>query len=211
VFAHAGQRLIEKLLRLGPAGLGRIQHEAGKCQSLRACDLSRQRNRLGRRLDAGTLAPGIAFHHDRQRPARSRRGLRQAGDHNRIIGGNRHVGLGLQRAEPGHFFFAEQIVADQDVVDAGIGHHLGFAEFLAGDAPGAGGDLQLCEPRALVGLDMRAIGDPCGIAGRLNARDVALDLVHVDDGTGRAVFPGNLGGKGRGHGSGLLNLFTENF
>src|ERR1700760_3777246 len=46
---------------------------------------------------------------------------------------------------------------------------------------------------------MRAVGDPGCIAGGLDARDVALDLVHVDDGAGRAVVPGDLGGEGRGH------------
>ena len=156
------------------------------------------------RLDAGALAPGVAFDHDRKRAAGSGGGLRQAGDHGRIVGGDRHVGLGLQRAEAGHLLLADQIVADQDVVDPGIRHHLGLAELLAGDALGAGRDLHLRQQRALVGLDMRPVGDAGGIAGRLDARDVALDAVHVDDGAGRAVFAGDFGGEGRGHG--LLSL-----
>ena len=81
----------------------------------------------------------------------------------------------------------------------GVGHHLGLAEFLAGDAPGAGLDLHGGDHRALVGLDMRPVGDACGIAGRLDAGDVALDPVHVDDGGGRAVFTGDSGGEGCGH------------
>ena len=94
---------------------------------------------------------------------------------------------------------------------AGVGHHLGLAEFLAGDAPGAGGDLKFCQQRALVGLDMRPVGDAGRIAGGLNPRDVALDPVHVDDGGGRAVFAGDFGGEGSGHGSGLFNLFAQHF
>ena len=199
VRAHAGQRLVVEFLRLGPAGLGRVQHEAAEFQPLRGRDLARQRDGLGRRLDAGALAPGVAFDHDRERPAGCCRRLRQARDHDRIVGGDRHVGLGLQRAEPRHLLVADQIVADQDVVDPGIRHHLGLADLLAGDALGAGRDLHLREHRALVGLDMRPVGDAGGIAGRLDARDVALDPVHVDHGGGRAVFAGDFGGEGRGH------------
>jgi len=129
--------------------------------------------------------------------------LWQAGDHDRIVGGNGHVGLGLQCAQPRHLLLADQIVADQDVVDAGVRHHLGFAEFLAGDAFCAGGDLKLCQHRAFVGLDMRPIGDPGGIAGGLNPRDITLHAVHVDDRGWRAELAGDLDGKGSGHGYGL--------
>ena len=196
VRADAGQRLVVKLLRLGPAGFGRIQHEARKRQPLGGRDLARQRDGFRGGFDAGALAAGVAFDHDRQRTAGCGGRLRQARDHDRIVGGDRHVGLGLQRAEPGHLFLADQIVADQDVVDAGVRHHLGLAKLLAGDALGAGLDLQLRQHRALVGLDMRPVGDAGGVAGRLDARDVALDAVHVDDGGGRAVFAGDFGGEG---------------
>ncbi len=117
----------------------------------------------------------------------------------RIVGGDRHVRLGLQRAEARHLLLADQVVADQDVVDAGFGHHLGLAELLAGDALGAGRDLQLREQRALVRLDMRPVGDAGGVAGRLDARDVALDPVHVDD-EGRACrIRGRSWRRGGGH------------
>ena len=197
--AHAGQRLVVEALRLGPAGLGRVEHEAREDSPLEAAISRASAIGFGRGFDAGAFAAGVAFDHDRERPAGSRRGLRQACDHDRIVGGDRHVRLGLQRAEPRHLLVADQIVADQDVVDAGLGHHLGLAEFLAGDALGAGRDLQLCQHRALVGLDMRPVGDAGRIAGGLHARDVALDAVHVDHGNGRAVFAGDFGGEGCGH------------
>src|ERR1700679_3352366 len=111
------------------------------------------------------------------------------------------MGPGLQGAEARHLFFAKQIIADQDVVDAGVRHHLRFAELLAGNALGTGCELELRQHRALVGLDMRAVGDAGGIAGLLHPRDVAFDPVHVDDGNGWAVFAGDLGGKGSGHSS----------
>src|SRR6185437_9374638 len=98
-----------------------------------------------------------------------------------------------------HLFLAQKIVRDQDVVDPGVCHDLGLAELLAGDALRASGDLQLCEQRALVGLDMRPVGDAGCVTGRLDTGDVALDPVHVDDGAGRAVFLCDLGGEGCGH------------
>src|SRR6185369_3253160 len=97
------------------------------------------------------------------------------------------------------FFLADQVVADQDVVDAGFRHHFGLADLLAGDALRSGRDLHLSQQRALVGLDMRPVGDAGLVAGHLDARDVALDTVHVDHGAGRAIFTGDFGGEGRCH------------
>ena len=114
----------------------------------------------------------------------------------------------MQPGQPRHLLPADQIVGNQDVVDAGLRHHLGFADFLAGDALGAGLDLHLGEQWALVRLDMRTVGDAGCVAGGLDARDVALDLVHVDDGAGRAVVAGDLGGEGCGHDLSLFNLFA---
>ena len=49
----------------------------------------------------------------------------------------------------------------------------------------------------------------------LDARDVALDLVHVDDGAGRAVFAGDLCGERdvviEGSSSRLFDLFAQHF
>ena len=214
VRAHAGERFVVEFLRVGPAGFGGVEHEARKDEALGVRDLARQRNRFGWRLDAGALAARIAFDHDRERAARSGGGLRQACDHGRIVGRDRHVGFALQRAEARHLLFAEQVVADQDIVDAGVRHHLGFADLLAGDAFGAGCDLHVRQHRALVRLDMRAVGDAGRVTSLLHARDVAFDLVHVDHGNRRAVFAGDFGGEGRGHGaflfpgSSLFYLFT---
>jgi len=55
---------------------------------------------------------------------------------------------------------------------------------------------------------MRTVGDAGCVAGGLDARDVALDLVHVDDGAGGAVVAGDLGGEGCGHDLSLFNLFA---
>src|SRR5580698_8501234 len=116
------------------------------------------------------------------------------------------MGLGLQRAEARHLLFAQEIIADQDVVDTGIRHHLGFTDLLAGNAFGAGLDLELRQNGTLVGLDVGTVGDTGRVASLLHARDVALDPVHVDDGDGRAVFAGNFGGAGCGHDASLFRV-----
>ena len=85
----------------------------------------------------------------RRSPTRGR--VRQVGNDNRIVGGDCHCRSPSQRAEPVHLLFAQQIVADQDVVDAGIGHDLGFAELLASDALRTGCDLHL-RNRRVAGL-----------------------------------------------------------
>ena len=118
------------------------------------------------------------------------------------------LALACSAASRAIFSSPMQVVADQDVVDPGLRHHLGLAEFLAGDAASAGRDLHPGEQRALVGLDVRAIGDTGCLASPLNPRDVALHLVHVDDGYGRAVFAGDFGGEGSGHILCLFNFFT---
>jgi len=61
--------------------------------------------------------------------------------------------------------------------------------------------LKAREKRALVGLDMRPVGDARIVANLLRARDVALDTIHVDDKGRCSVIAGDLlrerGGQGR--------------
>jgi hypothetical protein len=46
-----------------------------------------------------------------------------------------------------------------------------------------------------VRFDVRPVGDPGGVAGRLQPRDVALDPVEVDDDGRRAEFGGRCLGE----------------
>ena len=80
---------------------------------------------------------------------------------------------------------AEDRIADEDVADAGRGHHLGLAELLAGDADRAAGELLVRERGELVRLDVRPERDAERVAVGLHAVDVALDRVEVDDQRGR--------------------------
>ena len=91
-----------------------------------------------------------------------------------------------ERAEPLELLLAEQVVRDQDVVDARAGHHLRLAELLAGDAPRAERDLTARDLDGLVRLDVRAVREADGIAVPLPPLEVPVEAVEVDD-DGRRV------------------------
>ena len=116
----------------------------------------------------------------------------QARDHDRVVGRHSDFHLGQQPAEAGHLLLAEEVVGDQDVVLAALGHDLGLAELLAGDAAGARIALHGGDDRALVGLDVRPVGDAGRIAQGLHPRDVALDHVEIDHDGRRPELPRDL-------------------
>ena len=57
----------------------------------RAAMSLRERDRLGRGLDAGALAAGVALDDDVEGPARELGGARQPGDDRRVVGRDRHA------------------------------------------------------------------------------------------------------------------------
>ena len=131
-----------------------------------------------------------------------------AGDIDERLVAERARGVGLhiqgvetfgQGAKARELRRSQDVVGEEDVRKSGFGHDLGLAELLAGDAPGACGDLHLCEQWRLMRLDVRAVGDAGCIADRLHARDVGGDAVHIDHEGGRADLAGDLGGEGYGH------------
>jgi hypothetical protein len=134
----------------------------------------------------------------------SRRSTRQSRDDDLIIRSDRDAGFGQQGPKTRDLLVADQIVADEDVVDAGFSHHLGLAQFLAGDALCSDLDLELSEKRTFVRLDVGPVGDARGIADVLDPRDIALDTIHVDDERGRSVLTGDLCGKRTGQGGFLF-------
>ncbi len=75
---------------------------------------------------------------------------------------------------------ADDIEGEQHVGDPRIRHHLGFAELLHSNAPGAQFDLVLGQRHELVGLDVGAIGEARLVAARLPAGEIALDDIDVD-------------------------------
>jgi len=90
-----------------------------------------------------------------------------------------------QRGKPLGLGLAQHVVGQQDVVGgAGIGHHLDFAELLAGDADRAGLHLQLRQCRNLVRLDVGAIVEAMAREHVLRPLDVRLDDIEIDDDRG---------------------------
>ena len=99
-------------------------------------------------------------------------------------------------AEPTGFLFTQQIIADEDIIDTGIRHNLGFPQFLAGNAFGASGNLHFGDFGDFMGFDMRAVGNACGITHSLHSGYIAFDDIKVDDDCGRSVVFGYFSFQG---------------
>ena len=96
------------------------------------------------------------------------------------------AGAAGQGHQAGELGAAQQVEGQEDVAEAGIGHDLGLAQLLAGDADGAELDLAAGELRDLVGLDVRAELQPVRVGISLRAAEIGLDPVEVDE-HGRGV------------------------
>src|SRR3712207_7752490 len=80
-----------------------------------------------RRPPRSTLFPYTTlFRSDVEVPPRDSGGLGQPFDSDGIVGGHYHVGAAHQGPEAPELLLAEDVVADQDVVEAGLRHHLGL-------------------------------------------------------------------------------------
>ena len=90
-----------------------------------------------------------------------------------------------QRGEPLGLRGADEREREQDVVEARIGHHLGFAELLAGDPDRSRLQLQARELGQLVRLDVRPQRDPVLVAVGLHPEDVPLDRIEIAGQHGR--------------------------
>ena len=135
----------------------------------------------GGRLDSGTaqarvaldVYPELASGPDgRGGKARKERG---------VVGRDRDAGACEQVAEALELPLAEEVVRDQNVVDSGIGHHLGLAELLARDAPRAEVELAPGDLDDLVRLHVGPVDEPDLVAVALPALEVALEPAEVDD------------------------------
>ena len=111
--------------------------------------------------------------------------LRPLGDEV-VVERDGEAGAAGQRDQAGELGAAQQIEGQEDVVQAGIGHDLGLAQLLAGDADGTQLDLAAGELRQLVGLDVGTELQPVRVGIILRAAEVGLDPVEVDE-HGRGV------------------------
>ena len=157
----------------------RIGHQPFEAQHRAGVDGTRQSGCRGRIGHAAAAATGVAFHQDRQRPIYPRQGPGIAGDHIRMVGGDRQDAAVVQRPQPVQLRRADQIVGQEDRTQAGIGHDGRFADLLAGDAGGAEVQLSACQLRHLVGFHMRPQRQPVLVGVGLRVRQVGFDAAQI--------------------------------
>ncbi len=75
--------------------------------------------------------------------------------------------------------FADDVVGNKNIVKARIGHDLGFAHFLTGNANSAGVHLHFGNCRNFMRLDVRTICDLMFIQIRLQPRDIRFHAIHI--------------------------------
>ncbi len=117
-----------------------------------------------------------------QRLARRARGLPQGGDVGGVVDhGHQVARLAIQHDQPGDGRRRDHRRGDQQAGrHPALGQGLGFADLGAAQAHGAGGDLQLGDVDALVGLGVRPQLDALARREVRHARDVALQGRLVD-------------------------------
>ena len=79
-------------------------------------DAPGERDRLGHRLDACPLAPGVAFHGHVQIASGDGGGLRTSRDDDLVVGRDRDLRPRQQLAETAELRSAQDVVGDEDVV-----------------------------------------------------------------------------------------------
>ena len=167
------------------AALGRVGHQAGEAQPRQAVDQPRHGERLLRRctpqrsppvshsIRTGSRSPAARIAASRPRATTSLSSVTVR--RTRRASATRRVELGR----------AEQVVGQQDVVDAVVRHDLGLAQLLAGDADRAQRHLAVREFGDLVRLDVRAQPQAVLVGIGLGPAEVGLDAVEVDQDGGR--------------------------
>ena len=164
------------------AALGhrRIGHEPGEAETIEAGhDLSEVDGLLGR-LDAGAPEARVALDQEIHLQALPCEHARERRRGRSGVADDAHRHATGERREPLRLGGADEREAEQDVVEAGVGHHLGLTQLLACDPVRAGIDLEPCEARQLVRLDVRPERERVLVAVALHAGDVPPDGVEVD-------------------------------
>ena len=185
-------------LRLGRLAGGGERHQAAEDETGSRVDPPCQHQRLVAGLHAATAAAGVALDQHLELTGCVREGSGQPLDGGRAVGGDGEDDTVVQRSQPVELLPADDVVGEKDVGQAGIGHHLGLADLLAGNAVGARLDLPFGKEGQLVGLDMGPEPRAGRVGGLLGAGDVALDAVEVDQNGGRVDLIDGSGGGGHG-------------
>ena len=169
----------------------RIGEEAGEAERGGPVDLAGQRGGVARRRDAEAAVAGVALDEHAQFLPGPRGRLGEAGQDALVVHSHGHRHAFEQPREPRELGLADHVRRHEEVVEAGVGHCLGLAERLAGEARRAELQLTARDLGALVRLHVRAAREAELVAARLPAGEVPLHPVEVDD--GRRCFQLELG------------------
>ncbi len=163
------------------AGAARRRGRPAARRKRRPCDddLVRDAHRRRRRHAAAPVADVDLDEHIDHRPSRLQR-LREPVDAERRVDGQRQPHAAGQRGQRRELGGVDDLVADVDVVHAGLGQRLCFREFLHAHADGAGSHLQPGDGGALVRLGVRPQAHAVRARELGHALDVALHRVEID-------------------------------
>lgn len=130
-------------------------------------------------MHAAACAARVAFDQDRQWLIRAEGGSVALDDFG-AVSGDAQLHAPVQPDQAGELGCPHDVVGQEDVGEASIGHDFGLAELLDRYADGAQFNLPAGETRELVGLDMWAKAVAIGVRMRLGAGEVGLDARDVD-------------------------------
>ena len=128
------------------------------------------------------LAAGVHFDQDAKGAAVGA-GLRgEPFDRRLRVGGdsNRATAVAHELAQTRELGLADNIIGDQDVFNASLGHGFGLTDLLADDTDGPRFDLPLGNGRCFVGFGVHAQGDAQLVAGCLQAGNIVIEHVEID-------------------------------
>ena len=167
--------------------------KAGEDEARGGGDLARQRQGRLSGLHAAAAHPDVDLDEDAQRHSGRDGRVRQLAHVAGVVDGDRQRAAPGERDQAGDLERPHDLVGDEDVLDAAVSERLRLAELGAGDADGAGGELQLGDLDALVRLGVRAQLRRPARREVGHAADVALELGLVEH-ERRGV---DLGGAGQ--------------
>ena len=139
-------------------GVGHLQqmafvtHDADHLDPFEAVDPLRQVDRLAARADTDAVEADIHLDDYAARNPLLPAGGRQRLDLRVMVAGDNRVGRAAERDHAFELPRADDHVGDEQIANAGPGHHLGFGDFRARHADGAGRDLRQRDRRRLVAL-----------------------------------------------------------
>jgi hypothetical protein len=158
----------------------RVGHQPTEGEATGLVDLSCQRNRFVSRLHAAAAHAGVAFDQHLQTMAGVGEGRRQPFQCVHTVRRHRQGDTAMQRQKPLQLGASENVVREKNVGQPGVGHHLGLADLLAGDADRTRRHLLLRPVGQFVRLDVWPELQPVLVGMGLGTGNVGFGACGVD-------------------------------